>query len=183
MLMRQQGLHNAEAVYVVSEEDEWTIVSPEQIHVRSELTLKKFPDVYEDLVVRLPLRDATMDAVKLGESDLPFEPVEGDQYRVDLTSHQDAARSGTISVRWICPAATITRSETRRCTIPVKPLAPAIAFSLIVTIAETSGFRFSQRNGDARTRRVFTWNSSAYGTPVNELGTWNGLAREGVKDR
>ncbi|MFC1597256.1 lysostaphin resistance A-like protein [Planctomycetota bacterium] len=182
VMMSRQGLLDAEADYVVSEEDEWTFASSEEIHVRSELAVKKSPETYKALIVQLPVQDATIDGVILGKSDLPFTRLEGGEYSVDLSSHQDAARSGTIAVQWSFPAASLTFSETGEYGIPVKTLVPAIAFSLTITIADGSAFQFSGDDSEVRTKRVFTWGWSSYGEPVMGFGTWVGLEKKEDKE-
>jgi len=68
--------------------------------------------------------------------------------------------------------------ETGRYLIAVKTLVPAIAFSLTITTADGSGFRFSDWDSEVHTRRVFTWGWSFYGRPVMQFGTWDGLAKK-----
>lgn len=179
--LRQSEELKFKSNYVVSEEDEWTVISSEDIRARSTLVIRKSPETYEDLIVQLPFQKATVQKVRLGDNDLPFSRLEGEEYRVDLSAHQDAARSGTITVLWtFSPAACFTPSEMGRYWIPLKSLVPSDSFSLTVTIAEGSGFRFSLGDSEARTLRAFR--GGVPGKPQMHYGSWGGLIKKEDKD-
>lgn len=160
--------------YVVSEQDEWTVVSSKEIRAVSTLAIRKVPETYEDLIVRLPFQEATVHTVTLGDNDLPFTGSEGEEYRVDLSSHQEAARLGTITVLWSFPVACLRRRETGKYWTALKSLAPSDSFSLTVTIAEGSGFQFSFTDSEIRTVRVF---NAAFDKPKMDYGNWGGLIK------
>jgi membrane protease YdiL (CAAX protease family) len=180
MLMSQLEEPTFKSNYLVSEEDEWTVVSTEEIRVRSTLLIRKSPETYEDLIVQLPFQEATVQKVRLGGDDLPFSRPEPDEYHVDLSSHQDASRSGAITVLWtFSPAACLTLSEMGRYSTPLKSLVPSDSFSLTVTIADDSGFQFSFGESDVHTVRAFSGSS---GKPKMQYGNWVGLMRKEDQD-
>jgi membrane protease YdiL (CAAX protease family) len=178
--MRRQEEPRFRSNYVVSEEDEWTVVSSDEIHVRSTLVIRKSPETYEDLIVQLPFQEATVQKVRLGDNDLPFSRPEPNEYRVDLSSQQDAARSGTITVLWNFPITCLTPpSEGRGYMTPLKSLVPSDSFSLLVTITDGSSFRFSFVDSNVRADRVFKASSDK---PKMDYGNWCGLTNEEDKD-
>ena len=141
--------------WVVSEEDEWTVVSANEIRARSTLVIVKSPETYEDLMLQLPFQDATIQGVKLADDNLPFTQLEGGEYRVDLSSHHDAIRSRSITVQWTFPGACLGLPSRKRVYMtPLKSLAPSDTFSLTLTLADGCGFRF-MGNRVARTWRIF----------------------------
>jgi membrane protease YdiL (CAAX protease family) len=145
-MMHQLEGHKFKSNYVVSEKDEWTVVSPNEIHARSELVIRKSPETYEDLIVQLPIQGATIQEVKLADNDLPFTRIDGGEYRIDLSSHQDAVQSGTITVRWSFLVTCLTRSERWGYMTPLKSLAASDSFSLELRLADGCGFRFMGDN-------------------------------------
>ena len=174
VMMRQSEELKFKSNYVVSEEDEWTVVSSEEIRAHSTLVIRKSPETYEDLIVQLPFQEATVQKVRLGDNDLPFSRPEPDEYHVDLSSHQDTIQSDTITVLWtFSPAACLTPSEMGRYWTPLKSLVPSDSFSLTVTIAEGSGFRFFSADSEARTLRAFR--AAVTGKTKMDYGSWHGL--------
>jgi membrane protease YdiL (CAAX protease family) len=180
--MRRREEPKFRSNYVVSEEDEWTVVSSEEIRVRSTLVVRKSPEIYEDLIVQLPFQEATVQEVRLGDNDLEFSRLEGEEYRVDLSSHQDATRSGTITVLWNFPITCLTPPSGRwGYMTPLKSLVPSDSFSLTVTIADGSGFRILSADSEARTISAFRGRAPA-GKPKMYYGNWHGLIKKEDKD-
>jgi len=176
VMMSHQDELKFKSNYVVSEEDEWTVVSSEEIRVRSTLVIRKSPETYEDLIVQMPFQEARVQKVRLGDNDLPFSRSEPDEYHVDLSSHQDTTQSGTITVLWsFSPAACLTPSEMGRYRTPLKSLVPSDSFSLTVTIADGSDFQFSFGDSEARTVRAF--NAPPFDKPKMDYGNWGGLIK------
>ena len=174
VMMSQQDELKFTSNYVVSEEDEWTVVSSKEIRARSTLTIRKFPDTYEDLIVSLPFQEATVHGVRLEDNDLPFARLQREEYRIDLSSHKEAARLGTIAVLWTFPVACLTPCEMGKYWTPLRSLAPSDSFSLTVTIADGSGFQFSFGDSEIRTARVF---KGAFDDPKMDYGNWGGLIK------
>ncbi len=180
VMMSQQDELKFRSNYVVSEGDEWTVVSSEEIRVCSTLIIKKFPETYEDLIVQLPFQEATVQKVRLEDKDLPFSRPEPEEYHIDLSSHQDTAQSGTITVLWtFSPTACLTPSEMGRYSTPLRSLVPSDSFSLTVTIADGSGFQFSFGDSEVRSLRAF---NSPYDRPKMEYGNWSGLIKKEDND-
>ena len=174
MMLLEPSEWKFKSTYVVSEEDEWTVVSSEEIHVRSTLVIRKSPETYEDLIVQLPFQEATVHKVRLGDDDLPFTRPGPDEYHVDLSSHQNTIQSGTITVLWSFSTTCLTPpSEKGRYWTPLKSLVPSDSFSLTVTIADGSGFQFFSAPSEVRTLRAF---SSPSDKPQMDYGNWGGLA-------
>jgi membrane protease YdiL (CAAX protease family) len=162
--------------YVVSEEDNWTVVASQEIRVRSILVIKKSPKNYEDLIVQLPFQEATMQKVRLEDNDLPFSKSEPDEYNIDLSSHHDTIQSSTITILWSFPITCLTPpSEGRGYMTPLKSLVPSDSFSLLVTITDGSDFRFSFGDSKVRTGRVFSASSDK---PKMDYGNWHGLIKK-----
>ena len=180
VMMRQSEELKFKSNYVVSEEDEWTVVSSEEIRARSTLVIRKSPETYEDLIVQLPFQQATVQKVRLGDNDLPFSRPEPDEYHVDLSSHQDTTQSGTITVLWSFPITCLTPPSGRwGYMTPLKSLVPSDSFSLTVTIADGSDFQFSFGDSEAHTARVF---SASFDKPQMDYGNWGGLIKKEDKD-
>ena len=173
--MRQLAGPKFKSNYVVSQEDQWTVVSAEEIRVRSTLVIKKLPEPYEDLLMELPFHDAAVHEVRLEDNGLPFTWVEEKEYRTDLSPHQDAAGSGTITVLWSFPITCLAPpSEMGRYSTPLKSLVPSYSFSLTVTIADDTGFQFSVGDSEARSLHGFSGSSDK---PKMDYGNWGGLRK------
>lgn len=163
--------------YVVSEEDEWMVISVDQINASSQLVFKKLPDAYEHLVVRLPFDAATIEAVKYGDEDVSFFQTGNGEYEVDLASHWSQLSNGSITILWtFSPATCLTPSEEGRYWTPLKSLVLSDFFSLTVTIAEGNGFfGFSVGDREVRTIRGFSASSDK---PKMDYGKWGGLVKK-----
>jgi hypothetical protein len=166
--------------YVVSEEDDWTVVSSKEIRARSTLIIKKSPENYEDLIVQLPFQEATLHKVRLADNELPFSRSEPNEYVIDLSSYHDTIQSGIITILWNFPITCLTPpSEGRGYYIaPLKSLVPSDSFSLLVTITDGSGFRFSFGDSEVRTSRVF---KASFDKPTMDYGNWYGLIKKEEK--
>ncbi|MFZ5829111.1 MAG: CPBP family intramembrane glutamic endopeptidase [Planctomycetota bacterium] len=156
-----------DAKYVVSQADEWTIVSASEVLARSELILRKMPESYEDLILSLPFAEATVNEVQLGSEKLQSARSDQGAYRVDLSAHQDAAREGAIVVEWSFPLTCLTPDAKSGYRTPLKSLAPSDGLSLTVTLADACGWRFQGGNGQ-RTHRAF---SGSARTPTMNYGS------------
>lgn len=157
LVMHRLDAGEFDSNYVVSEKDEWTVVSSSRIHARSDLTIRTFPGNYEDLIMELPFPEATIQEVKHGNDDLPFSHGGGKrEYRVDLSSPDAAPGSGAITVLWNFPLTCLTPDRKSGYRTPLKSLAPSDSFSLKLRIADESGFRFMGDN-TTRTQQLFRW--------------------------
>ncbi len=172
VVVRQLRPPRPRSNYVVAEQDEWMITSPETIQARSTLTIQKSPKTYEDLVLQLPFPEARMQKVSLGDVDLPFSQLEPNEYHVDWSSQQDTIQSGSIAVLWNFPTTCLTPTEQWGYGAPLRSLVPAVSFSLKVTIAEGSGFQFVDRQ--PHTAPVVNLPSSR---PRMNHGEWHGLRK------
>jgi membrane protease YdiL (CAAX protease family) len=161
--------------YVVSEEDEWTVVSPAEIQARSTLVIKESPAAREDLILLLPFPEARLRNVSLGDRELPFSRSEPNEYRVDLSSLQDMAPAGTVVVRWdFLTNCLAPPTENWGYGAPLRSLLPSVSFSLKVTLTEGSGFQFSF-DPQARTAQVVNAPSAR---PRMDYGNWYGLRKK-----
>jgi membrane protease YdiL (CAAX protease family) len=175
MLVRQLRPPKPRSNYVVAEQDEWIITSPETIQARSTLTIQKVPKTYEDLVLQFPFPEARVHKVSLGDMDLPFSQSEPNEYRVDLSSQQDITPAGAITVLWSFPMTWCTLpTEERAYGGPLRNLVPAVSLSLKVTIADGSDFQFAN-DRQARTAQVVNLPPSK--PKMNYCG-WYGLRKK-----
>jgi hypothetical protein len=175
VLVRQLRPPKPRSNYVVAEQDEWMITSPETIQARSTLTIQKAPKTYEDLVLQFPFPEARVQKVSLGDMDLPFSQSEPNEYRVDLSSQQDIAPSGVITVLWSFPMTWYTLpTEECRYGGPLRNLVPAVSFSLKVTIADGSDFQFI----DDRQARTAQAVNLPPGKPKMNYCGWYGLRKK-----
>jgi membrane protease YdiL (CAAX protease family) len=153
-MARHLARNKLKSDYLVSQKDEWTVLSPHEVQVRSDLAIQKFPERDETLVLHLPFQDAALKEVKRRSVALPFSRTGKGDYRVDLSSCKAGANAGTITVLWGFSLASLTPDAKDGYQIPLKSLVPSDDLSLTVTLTEGCGLRFIGGNG-ARTRRVF----------------------------
>lgn len=178
VMMRYLESDKLKSKYLVSQNDEWTIGPADEVHVRSELTIRQYPEPYEDLILQLPFSEARLEKVTFQSDDLsPFRGGSG-EYRVNLSSYKDTANTGSISVRWSFSLACLAPDAKWGYRVPLKSLVPSDSFSLTVTIAEGSGFRFIGGSGE-RSRRPFT---GGLGRPTLDYGSC-GMGVEKVSAR
>lgn len=176
MMLHQLEEPKFKCNYVVSEEDDWTVVSTKEIQARSRLVIKKSPQNYEDLIVQLPFQEATVQKVRFADNDLSFSRSQPGEYNIDLSSHHDTIQSATITILWSFPITCLTPpSEGQGYTAPLKSLVPSDSFSLLVTITDGSDFRFSFGDIEVGTERVF---KASFDKPKMDYGNWYGLTKK-----
>jgi len=149
--------------YVVSEMDEWTVVSADEIHARSELHIRRFPENREDLILHLPFQDAALKSVHHGTEELSFAQSGRTQYHLPLAEHAAEAGSKSMIVQWSFPLTCLSSNDKHGYRIPLKSLVPSDYFSMRVTVTEQSGYR-------SGSHLVF---SSGTGKPTMNYGTCN----------
>ncbi len=162
--------------YVVSQEDVWTVTSPNQIRVQSQITITKSPETYEDLIIFVPVPNALIRAAKTETINLAISQTDEQEYRIDLSSIESLEESGVITVRWQFPLDTLDRSEKGH-QLPLSSLAPSSFFSVNLAIAEESGLQFADEL-DAQSRLLF---KAKPDSPKLDYGRYNLQLERAVK--
>lgn len=123
-MARHLARNKLKSDYVVSQKDEWTVLSTDEVQVRSALAIQKLPERDEALVLHLPFQDAALKEVKRRNDALPFSRTGKGEYRVDLSSCNAGADADSITVLWGVPLACLTPDAKYGYQIPLKSLAP-----------------------------------------------------------
>ena len=139
--------------YVVSQVDEWTVTSQNQMRVQSQITITKSPETYEDLIIVVPVSNALIDGAKTETNNLAVSQTEQQAYRIDLSSIKSPTESGTITVLWQFPLDALDRSE-KGYHVPMLSLAPSSFFSVNMAIAKESGLQFAD-DPETQSRLLF----------------------------
>lgn len=131
----------ANADFVVSEGDRWTLATPTEIRASSTLWVMKHPEPCKDVVIRFPFEDILVNAVHCGKAALPFSRKNGRNWRIDLSSWPHGLWKDPITVDWSFPASRLAASETSF-RFPLNSLLPSVSFKLMFGLGPESGYRF-----------------------------------------
>ena len=157
--------------YAASQKDHWTVVSNNQITVSSEITIKKIPDTYQNLLVTLPFDTGTIETVKYKNEDIHFSQIDKCKYEIDLSDNWNRILKDSITVIWnFSPPDKMEDSW-----MILKTLLPSNSFSLTVTIEDKKGFQFSFGDNDSDTMLIY---SGSHNKPRMVHGKCGGLIRK-----
>jgi len=125
--------------YVICEKDEWTILSPEKVQARSELSILQYGKESDDFLIELPFDGAVLDQIKADERSLCFTRLKGNRYRVDMAVQFPSRPYPPAVVFWHFSLSSLREDLAAGYRIPVKSLMPSTQTSLEVVAGPKSG--------------------------------------------
>jgi len=161
--------------FVGAQTDLWHVKKSGHVAVRSDITLRRWPQDAAVMCVNLPYAAGELKSVAIGDTFVQFSQVDEGQYEFELPLEILSTNQIEMQYRWVVSLDTLEQTEGDY-RAAIQALVPVVDYRLTVVLQPDCGFEFVE-DSDQGWQVLFTWDGTRPRTHFGSRGM--GIQRSG----